>query len=148
MNHGGGGHHIRLFMPRGLMFMFMRRGRKPVSPQYKGRQARVEAALQSLTVKTEQQKYWEAVNERKAIGTEHDLARRSSSMDGVGHSVLAQPETNGIDSAGAGRSTHGSSGATVVNENLGWEALERQLLDMVQANPDLKEVEVKHERTD
>lgn len=146
MNHGGGGHHMRMFMPRGLMFMFMRRGQKPVSPQYKGRQARVEAALQSLAVKTVQQKYWEAQNERKATYADLDPTRGSGSMDGVGPSVLAQPEISGADSVGAGRDADGGSGpAIVIGNEPNWETLEAKLLALTKDNPDIQEVELKKE---
>ncbi len=161
-------HHMRMYMPRGFLFMLMRggrKGRKHIQPKLTPEdRAQLEkfwqfhesqrAATPALTVNDMPQGRGSIRsrltgakrNGRENLSARADAIGRSHYPAGSGTGVPAQPQGDRDNAGGYHTGAHGSgSPATVTGDNLGWEALESQLLDMVQDNPDLKEVEVKHD---
>lgn len=135
-----GKHNIH--MPRYLMFMLLRAQRRQRGPK----------PVRIITPEGQQRlkDFW--TNYRK-VQREHPISGASIPAGGSGslssqrrNRIPEQPQGNGPDLRGRKPAAAGSGGTPVVTDaNLGWDALEQQLLEMVEQNPNIQEVEVKHD---
>ncbi len=139
------GHHMRLFMPHRMIFMLMGRGRNKKPTTAQKQEARAEYLRKSPRVAQYKQEM-EVIRREQANSRDRTNALvRSGYPIGGGARVLPQPQGERPHTDRSEPHAHGRSGPAIVSDGLGWEALEQQLLNMVQENPELREVEVKHE---
>ncbi len=129
------------------LFFFLMRGRGRQSPRAKNA-AKMDYIKNRSPYVAQYQRELQEILKREHANSLSEFYTTWSSNHAVhgGSGVLPEPQSNGADAGRVQRPTDGgSSTATVAGDNLGWEALEQELLTIVENNPDIREVEVKHE---